>query len=422
MMKHVRASSAESTTRPGSARSSSARYLSVVAIGSASLFMALNGVTHSDAPAGSDGKRQGFVVSHFGMALSGAASETGACPRGMTRGPAEIFSATPEARRRKGEGDTEYSRRLEVGAFSVIIRNGHNMCTNPEAGGPDPNFRTVTGRDVPAEGIDLDGQLSHVGGPVAPGTCAHDDFRGMAGERDVDNQFFRLVGCSKAFQPTGNVGGLDASMYAGEWGILITLSGVDDLTNDADVEVGIYANADPIQLSPSRQPLPYATYTTDQDPRFRATTRGRIVNGVLTTDPVSVRFHYVVNGMYLERPLDHARLRMTVSPDGTLDGILAGYTPTEVMYDMSYGFRTGKDANGNLANERLRVGTAVGASRVLDHTCNGAYYALKELADGDRNPQTGRCESISTQYRLSAIPAFVVNTTTGLEKAKSHDH
>jgi hypothetical protein len=380
--------------------------------------MALSGVARSAGPAGSDGKQQGFVVSHFGMALSRAASETGACPRGMTRGPAEIFAATPQARRRKGESDAEYSRRLEAGAFSVIIRKGQNMCTNPEAGGPDPNFRTVTGRDVPAEGIDLDGQISHVGGAVAPGTCAHDDFRGMQGERGVDNQFFRVVGCSNAYQPTGNIGGLETSMYAGEWGILITLSGVDDLTKDADVEVGLYANADPIQLSPSRQPLAYATYTTDQDPRFRATTRGRIVNGVLTTDPVSVRFHYVVNGMYLERSLDHARLRMTVNPDGTLDGLLAGYTPIEAMYDMSYGFRTAKDANGKPAQEQLRVGSAVGASRVLGHTCNGGYYALQELADGDRNPRTGRCESISTQYRLSAIPAFVVDTPTGRANSK----
>jgi hypothetical protein len=198
------------------------------------------------------------------------------------------------------------------------------------------------------------------------------------------------------------------------------LSRVDDPANDADVEVGIYANADPIQLSPSRQPLAYATYTTDPDLRFRATTRGRIVNGKLITDPVSVRFHYVVNGMYLERPLDHARLLMTVNPDGTLDGFLAGYTPIDAMYDLSYGSRSAKDENGKPANERLRAFSAAGASRVLGHTCNGAYYALQELADGDRNPGTRRCGSISTQYRLSAIPAFVVDTPSGRANAGEH--
>jgi hypothetical protein len=408
-MKHAGISSAESTNVPGTPRGAMTRYPGALAIGSTLLLMVLSGVARSEAAGNSNGKQLGFVISHFGMALSGPAGETGACPQGMTRGPAEIFAATPDARRRKGESDDEYSHRLERGAFSIIFRNGQNMCTNPQAGGPDPNFHTVTGRDVPAAGIDLDGQLSHVGGPVAPGTCGHDDFRGTDGQRDVDNQFFRLVGCSKAYQPTGNPDGLDASMFAGEWGILITLSGVDNLENDADVEVGIYANADPIQLSPARKPLAYATYTTDSDPRFRATTHGRIVNGKLMTDPVNVRFHYVVNSMYLERPLDHARLFMTVNPDGTLDGILGGYTPTEALYDFSYGFRSAKDANGQPADQRLVAGSSAGASRVLGHTCNGAYYALQGLADGDRNPTTGRCESVSTQYELKAIQAFVVN-------------
>ncbi len=365
--------------------------------------------THAEGQSGTNDSRLGFVVSHFRMALSRAASETGACPRGMTLGPAQIFAATPEGQRREGESDADYSSRIERGALSVIFRNGKSLCNNPESGGPDPSFHTVTGRNAPAEGIDLDGQVSHLGGPAAPGTCPHDDFRGMNGEEGIDNQFFRLVGCSNAYQPTGNVGGLDTSMYAGEWGILITLRGVDDLTNDADVEVGIYASADPIQLSPTREPLTYATYAADQDPRFRAVTHGRIVHGVLTTDPVSVRFHYVVNGMFLERPLDRARLRMTIKADKTLDGILAGYTPLDAMYDMSYGFRNATDETGKPANERLRVGSAIGASRVLGHTCNGAYYAMQELADGDRDPKTGRCSSISTQYRVQAIPAFVVD-------------
>jgi hypothetical protein len=34
------------------------------------------------------------------------------------------------------------------------------------------------------------------------------------------------------------------------------------------------------------------------------------------------------------------------------------------------------------------------------------------LADGHRDPSTGQCTSISMQYRLKAIPAFVVNTPT----------
>jgi hypothetical protein len=49
---------------------------------------------------------------------------------------------------------------------------------------------------------------------------------------------------------------------------------------------------------------------------------------------------------------------------------------------------------------------------VLEHTCNGAYYALKQFADGHRDPNSGQCSAISTQYRIKAIPAFVVDTPT----------
>jgi hypothetical protein len=355
----------------------------------------------------------GFVVSHIAFALSKDASDTGACPDGMTQGNTELYSLTPEGHRHEGESDQDYGRRVNQGAQVLSTApNGQNLCLNPEAGAPDPHFRTVTGKDVPAEGIDLDGQVSRANGKPAPGTCAHEDFRGTHGERGIDNQFYRLVGCSKSYQSTGQSNGYETGMYVGEWGILLTLKGVDNLRNAEDVEVGFYASADPLQLSPTREALPNATYAMDQDPRFRATAHGRIVNGVLTTDPVDVRFHYVVNSIHLERPLRDARLRMTFTPEGGLEGILAGYTPVEDIYDFQYGFRNGKDAKGNPANNRLISGSANGQARVLDHTCNGAYFELKRLADGHRDPKTGQCTSISTQYRIKVIPAFVVDTPT----------
>jgi hypothetical protein len=355
----------------------------------------------------------GFVVSHIAYGLSKDAKETGACPDGMTSGyssAGDVFVSKPELQRQEGESEDTYDRRVygqAMGDPSI-----KNLCLNPELGKPDPTFRTVTGKDVPADGIDLDGQDSHVKGKVAPGSGAHDDFRGMNGEHGIDNQFFRLVGCSKSFQSTGQSNTFEIEMYAGSWGILLTLKGVNDLHNSKDVEVGIYANADPIQLSPTREALSNATYAADQDARFRATAHGRIVNGVLTTDPVDVRFHWIVNGIHLERPLEDARLRMTFTPDGGLEGILGGYTPIEEMYDLQYGFRNGKDAKGGPAPLRLRALSSIGQARVLEHTCNGAYFALKQLADGHCDAKTGACSSISTQYRIKAIPAFVVDTPT----------
>src|SRR5262249_24058948 len=103
-----------------------------------------------------------------------------------------------------------------------------------------------------------------------------------------------------------------------------------------------------------------------------------------------------------------------------------GYTPVEALYDFQYGYRNGKNGAGQLAPLPLRLGTANGAARVLGHTCTGAYYALYRYADGDQDPQTARCTSISTPYRFAAIPAFVVDVATDssnaklVEKAKAH--
>ena len=42
----------------------------------------------------------------------------------------------------------------------------------------------------------------------------------MNGERGIDNQFFRVVGCSNSYQSTGQSNGYVIEMYTGSWGIL----------------------------------------------------------------------------------------------------------------------------------------------------------------------------------------------------------
>ena len=349
-----------------------------------------------------DGKA-GFVVSHIEFALGQDAKENGACPAGMTQG------IRPDDGQHEGETPEQAQRRF----FAALTDpNRPNRCMNPEKFGPDPGFKTIQAANVRAYGIDLDGQDSRANKKAAPGTCPHDDFLGMNGERGIDNQFYRVVGCSNSFQSTGQSNGFTIEMLTGSWGVLITLSGVHDIRNSDNVEVGIYANADPIQLSPTREPLVYATYAIDQNPRFQAKTHGRIKDGVLTSDPVDVRFHKITNGIYLERPLHNARLKMTLGADGVLEGYLAGYTPVDELYDYQYAYRNGKNAKGEPADRKLIMVSGSGQAFVNGHTCNGAYYALHEAADGDRDPKTGQCSSISTQYRIKAIPAFVVDTKT----------
>lgn len=357
------------------------------------------------------GGEAGFVVTEIAYAL-GPDAEGGACPAGMAagvRGLVEAYARTPDGQRREGETLQAYERRSALAVNTTA--DGKNICMHPELAAADPGWRMVSGRNLVVPGIDLDrGGLK--AGKQAGDTCAHEQFTGAKGERGIDNQWYRVIGCTTGFQSGGQANSWQIEMYTGSWGILLSLKGVDDVRNDSEVEVGLYANADPIQLSADRKPLAYATYATHPDPRYRATTRGRIVDGVLTIDPVDVRFHSVVNSMTDDRVLRDVRLRLTFTPDGGMEGFLAGYAPIENMYDVQFGARVSRNAKGELAPERLRLSTSVGRAGALGHTCNGAYHALYQAADGHRDPKTGRCTSISTQYRIRVAPAFVVNART----------
>jgi hypothetical protein len=348
------------------------------------------------------GGEAGFVVTEFGYVLPEGETAGASCPNGSTTGYANPGDALPEnATLQRSEQETE--QQYTARSFQALFGSDNNLCMQPERGAPDPNFHSVIGSSaVLPGGIDLDGQAS-------ANTCTHENFRGANGDRAIDNQFFRTVGCSRAFQPEGQSRDLVSEMLTGTWGVLLRVRGVDNAQNDPEVEISFYANADPIEMG-AGHPLAHATYSPIEDPRFRATARGRIVDGVLTSEPVDVRFYSVFNTVRTERPLSAARVRLTFTPDGGLEGYLAGYTPVEAMYDVQYGFRNGTEQNGDPASLLLRNTRSIGQAITIGyHTCQGAYQALLRNADGDRDPATGRCNSISTQYFIRAAPAFVTD-------------
>jgi hypothetical protein len=360
----------------------------------------------------------GFVISEIGWALGPDADKSAACPRGLTTTASLLYEQSPEGRRREGETEQDYQRRIRDA--SGRGPSAAEACLSPEKFGPDPLYRTVSGKNLLAEGLDLDGQDSRSGGRAAANSCAHDDFQRADGERGIDNQLYGAVGCTTGFQSNGGKRGFGTEMLTGAWGILIRLRGVDSIVNDDNVEVTMTANGDPIQLSPARSPLAHASYTMDSDPRFRAQTRGRIVAGVLTTDPVNVRFRTVTAGMYMERPIDDARLRLLFNKAGGVEGIMGGYTKVDEFYDFVVGYRQAKDATGKPIPVRAVSGRAAGSSTSAGLTCNGIYFALKQMADGQRDPKTGECQAISNQYKIKAVPAFVIDPLPGASLAKTN--
>lgn len=366
------------------------------------------------------GDEVGFVVHEWGTAGTFGPAP---CPDGRSLGYRQIFERSPEAQRRQGEPEGEYGKRLEAGGVQLAMLDGQSLCANPELAPDDPHFRVMSDTSVPSYGIALSesADAGRKGGEsgAPPATCEQADFPAMSGTGRVNNQYLRLTGCTGLpslepdqaqpdWLPPPQVA-QENTMLEGGWGVLIALRGVDSLENDDNVSVGIYANADPIVLSGTREPVPFVTYAADQNPRFRGETRGRIVDGVLMTEPVDVRFHWLAAGMHLERPLSHARLEARFKADGTIEGYLAGYTPVEALYDMQYGFRNARDDAGDPISPQFTSRLATLSASAIGRTCNGAYGAMYRLADGDRDPETGRCRSLSTQYYFRATPAFIVD-------------
>ena len=322
-----------------------------------------------------------------------------ACPEGPALKNREIFlSKLPPAERerlQKPEGQNEMRQRWLA---DVTGPDGSNMCSQYSQFPDRPMQRTVQSKF--AWGFNLDGDAGD-GSSNATG-CAHQNFESPDGEKGIDNQSYRAVGCNLEWRGVDGtagdvVSGTVGFIASGEWAQVLLLRGVDSLVNDPDVEV-IYANTpDRPVLDSSGKLVWNASYSVSTKlPRARNVLHGRIVNGVLTTEPTLIKLSQVwgqggardLRGIRSHWTFNGGRLRITFQPDGTIKGIVAGYQPLNEFVDST------------------SMG-GIGSLLVAGIDCAGKWNTLKKLADGDRDPKTGQCRTISSAMELKAVPAFV---------------
>ena len=250
---------------------------------------------------------------------------------------------------------------------------------------------------MPLAGLDLDGVDST---RSDGGQCAHDDFTNPGGERGIDNQHWRLLGCTRGFQPDGQIQrNADSGSFIKEGiPILLEVTGVHDARDDDDVRVRFASSADIVTLDAASRAVPWTSMDLYEDPEYVSEpTRGRIVDGVLTTEPVDVRLRYrqqVIDFEYYFRGL---QVRAEVLPDGGLQGMIGAYWDIDNMFRLRNDHRTRNRHTGR------------GASDALGYMCAGMYHALRRVADGHPDPETGACTSVSTAYHFEATPAFVID-------------
>jgi len=359
------------------------------------------GVAASGGPlrAAGEGETRSFLITGSANAFHYGAMEVD-CPTGFEASVEELWLATllPAERKRlqRPENAQEYARSWKDDF--ITGPGGENVCNNAKSFLDDPRHPPFRGVQSPvAFGLNLDGTTD---GRATPNSCEHPKFAGLNGEPAVDNQLYRALGCVKVYDGDIRARGGDTpaeqrtrralDLY------LIELRGLDDLRNDDDVEVGIYSTADLSQRSSAGTELPHQSFRVTPNPRWRTQTKGRIVDGVLTTDVIDVLYlswQIPTTGAFgqaSEHEFHDVRFRVSLQPDGTMSGIMGAYRPIDNITT------TGRCCKS--------------MASVANHDCASEHKTFVAMADGHPAPENGGlCTMLSAAQRVEGIPAFVIH-------------
>ncbi len=301
---------------------------------------------NADAPSAAIRNRSiGYVMTgvHWATYATEKATE---CPDGFNDGPREQYSALfPKDGKQRTVAETELTREAAVWF--------------PDTG-PEPStakefkFKEPVGTVAP--GLNLDGKV----GP--------NDYTSPDGEKGIDNQFNRVYGCVSDMRPGGSLYFL-WNKYLTRYfypHTVIEITNVDDLVNDDDVTVTFYRGLDAVLADAGgTEFLPYATQRVDErwGKLFKRPAHGKIVNGVLTSDPGEINRPYIFG--FEDRTFYRfrdGRVKLNLTPESA-KGVIAGYLDVKSWY---------RAINGALGTHSLSYGQESSPS---------LYRALFRLAD-----------------------------------------
>jgi hypothetical protein len=324
----------------------------------------------------------GFAVTSFPYAMYKGADD---CPDGLAMAAKEIYLAASTPAEKARLTKPENLKEFEQKAYHTT--DGRDLCQAPDY--PRAAQRTPQGKV--SFGMNLDGTAD---GAATDTTCAHEKFTGPNGEAAIDNQTYRVLGCSSNYRGfPGEEGYLEslrnASFKDGGTTMLIEVMGVKDPRNSDDVTVGIYNGQSPMMIDANGHMLPYASLTVTSDEKFRALAHGKIVDGVLTTEPADIALTYDFGGYPSYFHFKGARIQLELNADGTAKGMLAGYVAASDV-----------DLTPHSKQE---------SAEMIGYDCPTFAQAVKRFADGYKDPKTGQCTALSTAFNIQAIPAFVIH-------------
>lgn len=332
----------------------------------------------------SRGQTIGYVITSWKTAMHESLFMD-ECPEGPAEGAYEIWESTLSPEQRRTYPMPPVTQMRWVASRGP---NGEDVCENPTVAS-DPPLKIVEGKY--AYGLNLDGNTD---GSANPKSCKHRTFTSPTGEAGIDNQMYRLLGCTQAWRSDGHIEN-NANSHRRTSGlgmILVEVSGVDDVMNDDDVVVTFYRGIGSFSLDGNNNVLPYGSYDIDDEngvPRYGDKVQGRIEGGILTTAPADVSLPHFGNYEYLRQLIRDMQMHVDISTeDGRTSGMVYGYYGVEQFY--SY-------VRGLLSSFPIRH----------KYNCPSIYVAAHELADGHPDPETGACTTLSSAFAFEAVRAFI---------------
>jgi hypothetical protein len=327
----------------------------------------------------------GLVIGHWSYALYQTTNGKEECPTGFQFMQMDQYNAeypTPEARA---------AREKQFGYYTNRGPNGENIFYFPTLIKDPLPFRTV--QTHTAIGLNLDGDTEGKGTATS---LPHEKFTSPDGEKGIDNQLYRVIGCTPGWRKGGGIEGPTNLYLKTETSarVLLEITGVQDEQNSPDVTVTIYRGTDPVAVDSHDQLIPWLSQRIDykMGRRYIQRVKGKIVDGVLTTEPTDIRLpSYERPAAPGDRDIKKMRLRLKLTPDGA-DGLLGGYVDLDHWY--------------------LMYAKTWGAHKVADiegWSGPGTYQALHQYADY-KDPATGEATAISAAYEVGFTRTFIIHT------------
>ncbi|CAN5172206.1 hypothetical protein BH11PSE2_BH11PSE2_16190 [soil metagenome] len=265
-----------------------------------------------------------------------------------------------------------------------------NPTSTPESGG----FTGVTG--TIAEGINLDGN-------------AKTGFTSPTGEKGIDNEFYRTLGCWKTYRgPERKSSGsltFNDSMREGGYTVVIVVSGKGkDPMNDGDVSVGFYNSPDKMVKDGAGNIARDYTFRIKPDAKLEAVFKAKSVKGRIISTTAMDEIWMRDPSYARELQLLKARVDLQIKADGSLRGYIGGYRPWLPVY------KGWVAARGPVIESLTWV-------RLPD-----VYYALRRAADYSPTGPNGEKTHISFALRVEAVPAFVMTPDAALQVAQADSY